>query len=195
MEDMRRTSEPPPGYVAFVAAHLERLRRDAAAVVGDERDADRLYPDVLTDVAVRWNWLQVLGDRLGRTGVVEGYLRRAFDKRSQRWYAARTSDDLPWTPVEVWPGDGPPPPPSCAEDPESPPPEPSTTPPVTSMAARISPLVASGVSVAGPVAEAAIAWWHAYETHRRYKIGAVVGFIALLILLVARFAAPYPDTY
>ena len=49
--------EPPDGYVAFVAAHLEPLRAEATGVAGDEDEAQRLYPEALTDVAVRWRWL------------------------------------------------------------------------------------------------------------------------------------------
>ena len=61
----RMPDEAPAGYIAFVARHLEPLRRDAARVVGDEEDADRLYPDVLADVAARWGWLELLRTRLG----------------------------------------------------------------------------------------------------------------------------------
>ena len=83
------TLEPPPGYVDFVARNLAPLRRDAARVVGDESDADVLYQDVLTDVAARWSWLQ-LSTALGRSGVADTYLNRAFARRSERWHAGQT---------------------------------------------------------------------------------------------------------
>ena len=43
--------EPPPRYVAFVAAHLDPLREQAASVAGED-EAQRLYPEVLTDVEI-----------------------------------------------------------------------------------------------------------------------------------------------
>jgi hypothetical protein len=46
------------------------------------------------------------------------------------------------------------------------------------------------VFVAGPVSEAAIAWWHAYENIRRRRF-VYVGFVVIAVLLaLAQFAAP-----
>ena len=50
--------EPPARYVAFVAAHLDPLREQAVGVAGED-EAQRLYPEVLTDVATRWRWLEL----------------------------------------------------------------------------------------------------------------------------------------
>src|SRR5256885_13843839 len=75
--------EPPHAYVAFVATHLEPLRAQAASVVGDEEDAEQLYPEVLTDVAARWRWLRWRG-WLSRRGGAEGYPRRALPPRAPR---------------------------------------------------------------------------------------------------------------
>src|SRR5205814_857828 len=98
---------PLPGYADFVARNLAPLRRDAARVVGDESDADVLYQDVLTDVAARWSWLQ-LGTALGRSGVADTYLNRAFARRSERWHAGQA--DVRSAPdIQVWRADARPP--------------------------------------------------------------------------------------
>jgi hypothetical protein len=162
------TLEPPPGYVDFVARNLAPLRRDAARVVGDESDADVLYQDVLTDVAARWSWLQ-LGTALGRSGVADTYLNRAFARRSERWHAGQT--DVRSAPdIQVWRAD--------------------TRAPRrvrSNAAARLAPYLRSGSPArVGPVGEAAVAWWHAYEARRRRRIlaGCLLGL--LLVALIAR---------
>jgi hypothetical protein len=168
------TSEPPPEYVAFVSRHLEPLRRDAARVVGGDHDADLLYPDVLTDVATHWGWLE-LRSRLGDPAAADVYLDRAFARQSQRWSPTLPEPDHYVDDIEimVWNEDGAP------------------RPLFTSNAVRLAPLLAPPRRVhVGPVCEAAIAWWHAYETHRRRKLMAIaaVGFVLLAIL--AHFSSP-----
>jgi hypothetical protein len=168
------SSEPPPEYVAFVSRHLEPLRRDAARVVGGDHDADLLYPEVLTDVATHWGWLE-LRSRLGHRAAADVYLVRAFARLSQRWTPDlpdpdRFADDIE---IHVWNDDAAP------------------RPLFTSNAVRLAPMVAPPRRVhAGPVCEAAIAWWHAYEVRRRRKLMAIaaVGFVLLAIL--AHYSAP-----
>jgi hypothetical protein len=160
----RMASEAPPGYVAFVQAHLEPLRRDAARVVGDEIDPDVLYQDVLADVAARWNWLELLGSHLGRPGAASAYLEQAFARRCARWRAEQMSG----------PADG------YAEPSDVrvlrpnerlallplrsavPAPEHRST-----AGARQARFLTPARTASGALAEAAIAWWHAYEAHRR----------------------------
>ena len=162
--------EPPDGYVAFVGRHLEPLRRDAAGVVGDAADAHRLYPDVLTDVAARWRWLELLRTRLGRADVADEYLRDAFVRRSQRWHA----DQEEPVEIQVWDnarGSYPPP-----------------RPVHSSAATRLAPFVRSTKRVeVGAFAEAAVAWWHAYEARRRRRIIALLATVALAMLLAIRY--------
>src|SRR5262245_17329897 len=98
--------EPPVGYVAFVARHLEPLRADATQAVGADDGADELYPEVLTDVAARWGWLELMRTRLRRSGAADDYLRRAFDRKVQRWASDRSwlvgdADDVEFD-FEVW---------------------------------------------------------------------------------------------
>lgn len=198
----RLVEEPPAGYVAFVDRHLETLRHDAARVVGTRRCADELYPEVLTDVAARWEWLELLRRRLGRAGAADSYLRQAFDRQSQRWLAEQAEDGtgleiavIAERPVEDdtgtvddararW-GDE-----ARADGPWAD--EARTRGAVRSSAAvRLAPHVrAERGGRVGPVAEAAIAWLHAYAARRRRRL--VAGFVAAL-LLVAWLAGIYRD--
>jgi hypothetical protein len=174
----RISPEPPPEYVAFVEHHLDALRRDAAQVVGTERDADHLYPDVLTDVAARWRWLELQRTRLRQSGATDLYLRRAFSRRAENWKApdlmpldALDADAWP-VEVQVW---------SAAA--VEPPPPPLRPAPV-SVALRLAPhLDPTQRPQAGPLAEAAVAWWHACEARRRRRrIAAAVVALVLLAL-------------
>jgi hypothetical protein len=183
----RMAGEAPPGYVAFVARHLEPLRRDAALVVGDERDADLLYPDVLADVAARWSWLELMRTRLGRSGAADSYLRQAFARRCERWQVERLrTDPESLGPVDV----------QVLRSDEWLPMLPLTprfeaAPTRSNAAARLAPFLRAGTRAeVGPLAEAAIAWWHAYEAYRRRL--AVAGLVALflLTLFLLRFQQP-----
>jgi hypothetical protein len=189
----RMPDEAPAGYVAFVARHLEPLRRDAARVVGDEEDADRLYPEVLADVAARWGWLELLRTRLGRVGAAETYLHQAFVRRSERWQADRfdvTVDrDEYRPPVDILvlrPGQRLPYLPVTPQAPEEPR---SMSQPVGSNAAvRLAPFLRPATPPrVGPLAEAAIAWWHAYEAYRRRLVIAAVVVLFLLVAVALRF--------
>lgn len=178
--------EPPSEYVAFVAEHLLPLRDDAAEVVGDKQHADELYPDVLTDVAVRWRWLQLLRGRFG-PAVADRYLRRAFDRRSQRWYAAQAAGDEPMIEFQVWSGDRPPGylpalspgQPDGSADPGRP----------ESRAIRLAAFVLPAPTDVGPEVEAAIAWWHAYESHRRRRLIAAIVLTVIIFMVFWRLRA------
>jgi hypothetical protein len=199
----RMAGEAPPGYVAFVARHLEPLRRDAARVVGDESDADQLYPDVLTDVAARWSWLELMRTRLGRTDAAETYLQRAFQRRSERWRADQESESLVLVDVKVLRPDAgiwstvP-----VAQSPVAQSPvgwfpvgwspvaqspvgwSPAAPTPRSSAATRLAPFVRPPARTeVGPLAEAAVAWWHAYEARRR-RLLIVTLAVALAFIMV-----------
>jgi hypothetical protein len=163
--------DPPPGYVAFVARNLEPVREEAARMVGDEQLADRLYPDALTDVAVRWGWLEIQRRRLNRPDAAEDYLRRALARRwqSELTRAAEAEPDAvadiqvlgPDEPLRHW------------------------SAPRASAAVRLAPQLAPTARPAfGPVADAAVAWWHAYETRRRRRwLAALVATLVLVAFL------------
>jgi hypothetical protein len=188
-EPPRMSTEPPAGYVAFVAANLERLRRDAATVVGDERDADLLYPAVLTDVALRWEYLQLLRKRLGKVGIADEYLSRAFTRRSMQWQSQQDEDAVD---IHVWSGDGPPPPAVYFTErglAEAEPYEPKPTRNRSSAAVRLASLLdSSGRTTTSPIAEASIAWLHAHATRQRYRLIAIVAAVLLVMSILSRFS-------
>ncbi|MEV6928554.1 hypothetical protein AB0M46_29260 [Dactylosporangium sp. NPDC051485] len=180
---MRMTSVPPPDYVAFVTRHLEPLRRDATRVVGGEDDADQIYADVLTDVATRWPWLELQRTRLGQASAAEDFLGRVFRRRSERFWTEdrqdeRADDDLQITVT----------------------PEREEALPArrvfVSTAVRLAPMVVPrrprSRFVADPMAEAAIAWWHAYESIRRRRF-VYAGLVALALLLALVYVSPSPE--
>ncbi|MDQ7905993.1 hypothetical protein RB614_15885 [Phytohabitans sp. ZYX-F-186] len=178
--------EPPPEYVEFVEHHLDALRKDAARVVGTERDADCLYPDVLTDVAARWSWLRLRG-RLHQADATDLYLRRAFTRRADSW---RAPDLLPleslgetWpVEVQVWS--------TGSVDPPPPPPPHRVA---SSVALKLAPhLDPTQRPRAGALAEAAVAWWHACEARRRRRRIAV-GVVALVLVALTNRLPQHPS--
>ena len=203
----RMALEAPQEYVEFVERHLPRLRRDAAIVVGEGRRADELYPDVLTDVAARWALFELLRTRLRRGGAADAYLRRAFARRARRWQ----QEQLTPVEVEVWqverlptdlPVDG------WRRERFAPVHarlgRPAELPPLWSSAAlRLAPvLLATHRLEVRPLAEAAVAWWHAYEARRRRRYIAASAALVFVFALLARvplhdsdvFSAPVPIT-
>jgi hypothetical protein len=168
--------EPPPAYVAFVARNLPTVRAEATRIAGDEHAADRLYPDALTDVAMRWSWLE-LQRRMHRRGVAEEYLSRALVRRWQAELAraerARAEEEFDGPPVDI-----------RVLGPDEPPPRWYGA--SASVAVRLAPQMAPTARPAfGPVADAAVAWWHAYETRRRRRwIGLVAAVVVLVLALV-----------
>jgi len=183
----RISPEPPPEYVAFVEHHLDALRRDSARVVGTERDADHLYPDVLTDVATRWGWLRLRG-RLRQPEATDEYLRRAFSRRADSWRAPDllpldSLDDAWPVEVQVWS--------TGSIDP--PPPPPRGRPGASSVALRLAPhLDPTQRPQASPLAEAAVAWWHGCEVRRRRR--RIAAGVVALILVALTNRLPQPST-
>ena len=160
----RMTTETPRGYTEFVKEHLESLRHDTVQVAGQERDAERLCTEVLTDVAMRWDWLQRCA-RLGWRDASDTYLERVLARRSDQW---RSEEAWP-VDIYVWQSD---------EPDQAPPPE------WTSAALRMAPhILPESTYEAAPVAEAAIAWVHAHHAYQRRR------FIAAVVLLVVVLTA------
>jgi hypothetical protein len=170
-------AEPPPGYVAFVARSLDELRRDA-----DDR-----YGDVLTDVAVRWAWVQLLV-RVGWRNAPDACLRRSV-RRSVRRSRRPGSEsepvaELSEVDIRVLPTSGP--------RALSPPPVRSSA--ATRLAGQLRPDAGSaGGPAASPgaeaaaeaaAAEAAVAWWHAYEAYRRWLLVAGLALVVVYFVVV-----------
>lgn len=167
--------EPPEDFVAFVGRHLSSLCAEAGRLVGDDGHADEVYPDALTDVAARWGWFDLVRPLTGPE-VRTAYLRRSLAVRARRW-----RDEQPY-PVEVrwadpYPDD------RWTARPAPPPPAPPR-PAWTSVALLRAPLLGpTARGEARPVAEAAIAWSHAYRRRRRQRL------VALLVLVVFAYGA------
>lgn len=196
----RMAPEPPEPYVTFVAHHRPTLTVEAARLVGNDGPAEDLYQEALEDVAARWNWLELQAS-LGGHDARESYLRRSLSEHAKRWR------DQQLYPVEVQavvPHE-----PTAYERLRPPPSDTLEFGPVAGAGYPIGlpagpvpvrPRRAAWVSVAlrqaehvgdtvradtRPMAEAAIAWWHAYERRRRLgRAGIVIGVLMFLILLL-----------
>jgi hypothetical protein len=182
----RLALEPPPAYVAFVATHLEPLRHNAIEALGDE-DGDRLYPDVLIDVALHWRWLRLARFIPRRPDATGWYLHRALARRTARarlpdrepaqrlrWIRTAAEDEFedgpqiefvvwrPYRPHRVF----------------------------SSGASRLAPYLKPAPRTEFSVlAEAAVAWWHAYQIHRRHRIIALCVALFLLTVFLAQLAS------
>jgi len=168
------TSELPPEYVAFVERHLETLREDAARVVGDVHDADRLYPLVLSAVAVRWRWLELQRAYLHNPQAADAYLDRAFARCSERWQPDHILTDA--SGIEVW----------TEEDAYYQP-----RPHYVSNAVKLaSTMVLPPRTKAAPLVEAAIAWYHANEELRKRKYLAIAAAVVAVLAVLLRISPP-----
>jgi hypothetical protein len=168
------TSELPPEYVAFVERHLETLREDAARVVGDVHDADRLYPLVLSAVAVRWSWLELQRVYLHNPSAADAYLDRAFAKWSERWQPDHILTDD--SAIEVW----------MDEDYEYRP----RSRYVSNAVKLASTMVLPPRTKSAPLVEAAIAWYHAGEEIRKRKYLAIIAAVVAVLAVMLRISPP-----
>lgn len=142
--------EPPRDYVEFVAGCLAALQGEAARLVGGDLHADEVYPEALSDVAGRWRRLRLMR-RLGNRDAAAAFLRRRLAVRAKQWREDQIYE------VDVRP---------------VPPPGPLRTPAPDSVARRLAPLLPTTVRIqARPLAEAAIAWSHAYRRARWRLLG------------------------
>jgi hypothetical protein len=76
--------EPPPDYVAFVAGHLNALRRETDRLVGGDLEAGHLYMDVLVDLACHWRRLRWWAWLAHKDAATE-YMRRRLSSRTKQW--------------------------------------------------------------------------------------------------------------
>jgi hypothetical protein len=163
--------EPPPGFITFVAVHLATLREDAARLTGGSRHADEIYPMVLSDVALHWRRLSLRRRLTGRDEAAD-YLRRRLEARTEQWREEQIY------PVEVE----------------------MLRPPPVYAAARLGETIAlrKAAVLPGtervrvrPLAEASIAWQHAWRQARWRRIGRIVGILAFGFMYLM-YALPKP---
>ena len=193
--------ETPPEFIAFVAARRDVLLDEAARLIGGDRSAPELCMQVLTDLAGRWRWLTWLSRLTHRDAAAE-YLDRRLTCRTKQW----REDQI--YPVEVHvlpePSWSPSPSPVRALEPVGPaPPSPTAvtmryerppTPPEESLAQQLAYFFPSTVRAGSEVvADAEIAWVHAYRRylwHRYVRMGAgMVLVIGSMVQFMSQFSA------
>jgi hypothetical protein len=164
-------ADPPEAYVDFVAQHLTGLRSAVLHAIDDRHRAELLYPEVLTDVALAWRRLESARHR-GRTDAAGDYLDRCLHRRLYGPDEQDSDGERPATDVifVVWDS-------ASSSLPHLPPPERVNA--AVRLAGQILPHVDPEPA---PLAEAAIAWWHAYEQRRRWRQIATLVVAALLVL-------------
>ena len=181
--------EAPPEFLAFVAARLDMLRREAGRLTGGARSADEVAMEVLVDLAGHWRGLTVLGRLLHRNLAGE-YLDHRLTARTRQW----REDQVYPVEVTVLRDDTRDPPRRVREQPQREPvPEPVRV--EDSLARQLALYLPSTVRRdVRAVAEAEIAWVHAYRRYvwRRYcRIGG--GYVLLIggmVQFMSQVSAP-----
>jgi hypothetical protein len=160
--------EPPADFVTFVAVHLGDLQREAARLTGGH--ADEVYPDVLADVAGHWRRLR-LRRRLTQRDVAAAFLAQRLAIRAKQW-----RDDQVYE-VEVQ----------------------LLRPPVAaahaaSIALRKAALLPDTVRIqARPLAEASIAWSHAWRQARWHGLARTAAVFAVAFIILLQSVPYLPD--
>lgn len=158
--------DPPPEYVAFVAAHLRPLRAETDRLVGGDPEGGHLYMEVLTDLAGHWRRLAWRG-WLSRRDEAGAYLMRRLATRTKQW----RDDQIYEVDVRVV---------------GKPLPVPLRGP--VSVALRKAALL-PGTARSGviPVADAGIAWVHAYRRQQWHRAGRLIAGGIVLVATMIQF--------
>jgi len=164
--------EPPPDFVTFVAVHLPELQREAARLTGGPQHADEIYPEALADVACHWRRLR-LRRRLTRRDAPGEFLLQRLGTRAKQWrdeqiYEVEVHLLRPPSPVQA------------------------AAPPT--IALRKAPLLPDTVRVqARPLAEASIAWCHAWRRAWWHGIARAATLAALVFIVLLQLFPVLPD--
>ena len=170
--------EPPRDFVDFVAVHLADAQREAAGLVGDPEQADEIYPAAFSDVAARWRRLRLyrrLRSRLapGSADPAVETLYRRLAMRAKHWRDEQIYDVdvevLRMAPIGYAVG----------------------TASVALRKAAVLPETARGQ--ARPVAEASIAWDHAWRQAQWRRVGRTVATVVLILIALAHIIPTAPD--
>jgi hypothetical protein len=152
--------DPPPEFVAFVAGHLDALRRETERLVGGDPEGAHIYMEVLSDVAGHWRRLIWWGRLTGQDKVTE-YMQHRLAGRTKQWrdeqiyeVDIRVVRQHAAVPIGV----------------------------TASMALRKAEVLPGTVrSGAIPYADAGIAWVKAYRKQEWHRIGRLVATGILLV--------------
>jgi len=196
--------EAPPDYVNFVSGRLTSLRSETARLVGGDRYATEVYMEVLTDLAGHWRRL-CWRSRLSHRDATAEFLDRRLATRTKQWREDQiypvevsvlrpprvhaTPDSHPPQPTTTWADYHKPAPPT----PTAETPQPATA--TATIAQQLAPLLPTTARTeVGEVAEAGIAWVHAYRRYiwRRYCriAGGTVLLIGYIVQFMSQFSAP-----
>ena len=172
--------EPPPEFVAFVAARWHALHGEAARLVGGDRAAPEISMQVLTDLAGHWRWL-TWQRRLTHRDAAGGYVDRRLTARTKQWREERIY------PVEVqvirFERDLEPAAATVAR---------YRRPAHESVAQQLASLLPSTVRTGtGVIADAGIAWVHAYRRYLWRRYWGLAGGLVLLIGSMVQFMSQF----
>jgi hypothetical protein len=170
--------EPPREFVDFVAVHLADAQREAVRLVGDPEHADEIYPAAFSDVATRWRRLRLLRWLRRRPASSAGdpaveMLYRRLSMRAKQWRDDQIYDVdvqvLRMAPVGYAAG------------------------PVSVALRKASVLPGTARWQAQPLAEASIAWNHAWRQSQWRRIGARVLTVVVILLALVQALPTVPD--
>jgi hypothetical protein len=170
--------EPPRDFVDFVAVHLADVQGEAARLVGGPEHADEIYPAAFSDVATRWRRLrfqrrvrQWLGRGAGDVAAQTLYRRLAL--RGKQWRDEQIYDVdvqvLRMAPATYARGSA-----SVA-------------------LRRAAVLPDTARRQARPLAEASIAWDHAWRQAQWRRVGRAVAAVVVILLALAQAMPTVPD--
>jgi hypothetical protein len=157
--------EPPADFVTFVAVHLADLQDEASRQT--DGHGDEVYPDALADVARHWRRLR-LRRRLTHRDAASAYLAQRLASRARHWREDQVYEvevHLLRPPVQAAPR--------------------------ASIALRKAAVLPGTVRVQQrPVAEAAIAWSHAWRQAKLHSVARVVAAVVLAFVALMQMV-PY----
>jgi hypothetical protein len=172
--------QPPRDFLDFVAVHLADAQREAAVLVGDSAHADEIYPAAFSDVAIRWRrlrlqrrlrrrWTPTAGDPAVKT------LYRRLAMRAKHWRDEQIYDVdvqvLRMAPAGY-----------------------AAAPGRASVALRRAAVLPDTARrQVRPLAEASIAWDHAWRQAQWRRIGRMVAAVVLLLIALAQAIPTVPD--
>jgi hypothetical protein len=151
--------EPPPEYVAFVTLHADDLRAEASRLVGgDAGAAERIYLRALTETAGHWRRLR-WWSRLTHRNTMRPYIQKFMDKSTEQWREDQIYE------IRVIP---------LRDEPQQ--------PRTWSMAMRKAAFIGSTARTSlDALADAEIAWQHAWRRSQRRHVVRAVGGAVLLV--------------